>query len=59
MAPLWVWLAFGETPTISTLIGAIIVFAAVGAHMTIEVAKSGNHPSTTDTEVDDDVSREW
>jgi drug/metabolite transporter (DMT)-like permease len=34
LAPLWVWLAFGETPDPQTLIGGSIVFAAVAAHMT-------------------------
>jgi drug/metabolite transporter (DMT)-like permease len=29
LAPLWVWLAFGETPTGRTLIGGLIVMAAV------------------------------
>ena len=29
LTPLWVWLAFGETPTAPTLIGGVVVFAAV------------------------------
>ena len=33
LAPLWVWLAFKETPTAATLIGGAIVFAAVGFHL--------------------------
>jgi drug/metabolite transporter (DMT)-like permease len=33
LAPLWVWLAFRETPSASTLIGGSIVFAAVGLHL--------------------------
>ena len=33
LAPLWVWLAFKETPSASTLIGGSIVFAAVGVHL--------------------------
>lgn len=33
LAPLWVWLAFGETPGTGTLIGGSIVFAAVGLHL--------------------------
>jgi len=32
LAPLWVWLAFKETPGAGTLIGGSIVFAAVGIH---------------------------
>jgi drug/metabolite transporter (DMT)-like permease len=33
LAPLWVWLAFGETPSGATLAGALIVFAAVAGHI--------------------------
>ncbi len=35
LAPIWVWLAFAETPTRATLIGGLIVFVAVTAHMTV------------------------
>jgi drug/metabolite transporter (DMT)-like permease len=34
LAPLWVWLAFRETPSASTVIGGTIVFAAVGIYLT-------------------------
>lgn len=34
IAPLWVWLIFNETPSLATLIGAGIVFAAVIWHIT-------------------------
>lgn len=33
LAPVWVWLAFAETPTPITLIGGTIVFSAVGLHV--------------------------
>ncbi len=33
LAPLWVWLAFNETPAPATLIGGAIVFAAVAMHL--------------------------
>ncbi len=33
LAPLWVWLAFGETPSAATILGGGIVFAAVTIHM--------------------------
>jgi drug/metabolite transporter (DMT)-like permease len=33
LAPIWVWLAFGETPGMATLIGGSVVFAAVFAHV--------------------------
>ncbi len=33
LAPLWVWLAFRETPSRSTLIGGAVVFAAVVLHL--------------------------
>jgi drug/metabolite transporter (DMT)-like permease len=38
LAPLWVWLAFRETPSASTLIGGAIVFAAVGIHLILGAA---------------------
>jgi drug/metabolite transporter (DMT)-like permease len=31
LAPLWVWLAFGEAPSPRTLAGGLVIFAAVGA----------------------------
>lgn len=40
LAPLWVWLAFGETPAPATLIGGGIVFVAVGVHILIEARRS-------------------
>ena len=33
LAPLWVWLAFGQVPGMSTLVGGSIVFAAVIVHV--------------------------
>lgn len=33
VAPLWVWLAFGETPAAATLIGGAVVMAAVVFHI--------------------------
>jgi drug/metabolite transporter (DMT)-like permease len=33
LAPLWVWLAFGEIPSLATCIGGAIVMAAVAADM--------------------------
>jgi drug/metabolite transporter (DMT)-like permease len=35
LAPLWVWIAFGETPGFATLIGGLIVFIAVATHVTL------------------------
>ena len=35
LAPLWVWLAFGETPSAATLIGGLVVFAAVGMYLAV------------------------
>ncbi len=35
LAPIWVWLAFAETPTRATLIGGLIVFIAVAAYITL------------------------
>lgn len=39
LAPLWVWLAFGETPGIGTLAGGLIVFAAVAVHIMVEARR--------------------
>ena len=33
IAPVWVWLMFGETPGAATLLGGLIVFAAVFWHI--------------------------
>lgn len=33
LAPLWVWLFFAETPSTATLVGGLIVFVAVMAHI--------------------------
>jgi drug/metabolite transporter (DMT)-like permease len=33
LAPVWVWLVFGEAPSNATLLGALIVFSAVFAHI--------------------------
>ncbi|WP_162914033.1 DMT family transporter [Taklimakanibacter lacteus] len=39
LAPLWVWLAFGEMPGFPTLAGGVIVLAAVAGHMAYELRK--------------------
>ncbi len=44
LAPLWVWLAFGEVPGKTTLIGGTIVFAAVAAHIVLS-----SRPAATDS----------
>ncbi|MGV8988844.1 MAG: DMT family transporter [Cypionkella sp.] len=33
LAPIWVWIAFRETPSPITILGGLIVFAAVSAHI--------------------------
>ncbi len=38
LAPVWVWLAFGETPKGTTLLGGCVVLVAVGGHIIIENA---------------------
>lgn len=40
LAPLWVWLAFRETPGPGTLLGGAIVFAAVALHLGIGESKA-------------------
>lgn len=39
LAPLWVWLAFGEVPSSYTLAGGTIVLAAVFGHIAIEMRR--------------------
>jgi drug/metabolite transporter (DMT)-like permease len=36
LAPLWVWLAFGETPSDNALLGGAVVIAAVVGHVLLE-----------------------
>lgn len=35
LAPIWVWLAFAETPSSATILGGLIVFAAVFGHILV------------------------
>jgi drug/metabolite transporter (DMT)-like permease len=44
LAPLWVWLAFRETPSTGTLIGGGIVFSAVAVHMIVGETRSLQQP---------------
>jgi drug/metabolite transporter (DMT)-like permease len=39
LAPLWVWLAFGEEPGPHTMAGGVLVLAAVGGHIWHEMRK--------------------
>jgi drug/metabolite transporter (DMT)-like permease len=45
LAPLWVWLAFNETPSVSTVIGGTIVFVAVTSHLVVREAATFNKPA--------------
>ena len=40
LAPVWVWLAFGEMPSVATIIGGVIVFAAVFGHILVSARRS-------------------
>ncbi len=44
LAPLWVWLAFAETPTLGTASGGLIVFAAVGTYVTLAALRPESGP---------------
>lgn len=46
LAPLWVWLAFGEVPSPYTLAGGAIVLAAVFGHICFEMHKSQSVPAS-------------
>ena len=39
LAPLWVWLGFGETPTAATLLGGAIIFSAIVAYSILNILK--------------------
>jgi drug/metabolite transporter (DMT)-like permease len=39
LSPLWVWLAFGDQPSISTMTSGVIIMAAVFAHIMISAKK--------------------
>jgi drug/metabolite transporter (DMT)-like permease len=41
LAPVWVWIFFNEIPSRATLIGGVIVFAAVMAHIVLQTRSSG------------------
>jgi len=40
LAPVWVWLFFAETPSVETLIGGAVVFAAVITHLAWQSGRS-------------------
>lgn len=42
LAPIWVWLAFGEVPTSTTLLGGALVVIAVIGHILVEMRQ---HPA--------------
>ncbi len=50
LAPLWVWLAFRETPSRSTLIGGAVVFVAVAAHLLVTESKAAGAASADSKE---------
>jgi drug/metabolite transporter (DMT)-like permease len=43
LAPLWVWLAFGEVPSLMTCVGGSVVMAAVVADMLMAARLNGAH----------------
>ena len=43
LAPVWVWLAFGEVPTVAALVGGTIVLAAVVGHIVAEGRRRPAH----------------
>lgn len=40
LAPIWVWLAFAETPGVATLVGGVIVIGALAAHSALGIRRS-------------------
>jgi drug/metabolite transporter (DMT)-like permease len=45
LAPLWVWLAYNETPGAGTLVGGGVVFVAVAIHLIVGEAQSFKQPA--------------
>ena len=43
LAPIWVWLGFGEIPPLMTCVGGAVVMAAVAADMLLTARLNGNH----------------
>jgi drug/metabolite transporter (DMT)-like permease len=40
LGPVWVWLAFGETPSGRTILGGAIVLAALTGHLAWQIARA-------------------
>jgi drug/metabolite transporter (DMT)-like permease len=45
LAPLWVWVGFGEIPPLMTCVGGAVVMAAVAADMLLTARLNGRHES--------------
>src|ERR1043166_2348582 len=43
LAPLWVWLAFREVPSLTTCVSGAVVMTAVVAHMLLAARRNGAH----------------
>ena len=39
LAPLWVWIGFGEVPTAATLLGGAIIFLAIVSYSVLNMLK--------------------
>ena len=48
LAPLWVWLAFSETPSGSAIMGGLVVFTAVGSYLVVSALKASPLPVPSD-----------
>jgi drug/metabolite transporter (DMT)-like permease len=53
LAPIWVWIAFAETPSPATIIGGLTVIAAVILNTTLSGARQ---PDTRPEPIDDDLA---
>lgn len=47
LAPLWVWLAFAEAPSSGTVLGGLVVFSAVAAHIGLAAHNSSSRNRNT------------
>ena len=54
LAPFWVWWAFGELPTLNTLIGGTLILVAVLGQIFFE-QRAANNPDTSNARVNEGV----
>lgn len=49
IAPLWIWLSYGEVPAFATFVGGAFILAAVLLHLSFDLKGEGGQPSISST----------